>query len=47
MNLTECLDSFKEEATCIAYLEQQRRGGTPACPFCGVMINPYRTNRGL
>lgn len=45
-NLTECLDYFKEEATCIAYLEQQRWGGTPACPFCGV-INPYRTNRGF
>jgi transposase-like protein len=45
-NLTECLDYFKEESTCIAYLEQQRWGGTPACPFCGV-INPYRTNRGF
>lgn len=44
--LTECLDYFKEESTCIAYLEQQRWGGTPACPFCGV-INPYRTNRGF
>jgi transposase-like protein len=45
-NLTECLDYFKDEETCIAYLEQQRWGGTPACPFCGV-INPYRTNRGF
>ena len=44
--LTECLDYFKEEAVCIAYLEQQRWGGTPACPFCGV-IDPYRTNRGF
>lgn len=44
--LTECLDYFKEEAVCVAYLEQQRWGGTPACPFCGV-INPYRTNRGF
>jgi transposase-like protein len=44
--LTECLDYFKEEETCIAYLEQQRWGGTPACPFCGV-IDPYRTNRGF
>ncbi|HEX6848871.1 MAG TPA: IS1595 family transposase, partial [Chitinophagaceae bacterium] len=31
---------------CRQYLEQQRWGGTPACPFCGV-INPYRTNRGF
>jgi transposase-like protein len=45
-NLTECLDYFKEESTCVAYLEQQRWGGTPACPFCGV-INPYRTSRGF
>jgi transposase-like protein len=45
-SLTECLDYFKEESTCIAYLEHQRWGGTPACPFCGV-INPYRTNRGF
>jgi transposase-like protein len=45
-NLTECLDYFKDEATGLAYLEQQRWGGTPACPFCGV-INPYRTNRGF
>lgn len=45
-NLTQCLDYFADEATCIAYLEQQRWGGTPACPFCGV-INPYRTNRGF
>lgn len=44
--LTECLDYFKEEETCRAYLEQQRWAGIPACPFCGV-INPYRTNRGF
>ena len=45
-NLTECLDYFKDEEVCITYLEQQRWGGAPACPFCGV-INPYRTNRGF
>ena len=44
--LTECLDYFKDEEAGLAYLEQQRWGGTPACPFCGV-INPYRTNRGF
>jgi transposase-like protein len=44
--LIELLDYFKDEATCTAYLEQQRWGGTPACPFCGV-VDPYRTNRGF
>lgn len=44
--LIQLLDTFKDEETCIAHLEQQRWGGTPACPFCGV-INPYRTNRGF
>jgi transposase-like protein len=44
--LTECLDFFKDEETCIAYLEEQRWHGTPACPFCGV-VDPYRTNRGF
>ena len=44
--LTECIDYFKEESTCESYLEQQRWGGNPACPFCGC-INPYRTNRGF
>lgn len=34
-------DYFKDEETCKAYLEQQRWGGTPACPFCGV-VNPYQ-----
>jgi transposase-like protein len=43
--LPQLFDFFKDEETCIAYLEQQRWGGTPACPFCGV-INPYKTNRG-
>lgn len=45
-NLVECLDFFKEEGTCREFLEEQRWGSTPACPFCGV-INPYRTNRGF
>lgn len=44
--LIELLDFFKDEDTCRKYLEQQRWGGTPACPFCGV-VNPYRTNRGF
>lgn len=44
--LPQLFDYFKDEETCRNYLEQQRWGGTPACPFCGV-INPYRTNRGF
>jgi transposase-like protein len=44
--LPQLLDFFKNEETCRNYLEQQRWGGTPACPFCGV-IDPYRTNRGF
>jgi transposase-like protein len=45
-SLTQFLDHFKDDDTCRQYLEQQRWGGTPACPFCGV-VNPYRTNRGF
>lgn len=44
--LIQLFDYFDTEDKCKAYLEQQRWGGTPACPFCGV-INPYRTNRGF
>ncbi|HTE09673.1 MAG TPA: IS1595 family transposase [Chitinophagaceae bacterium] len=44
--LAQLFDYFKNEEICKEYLEQQRWGGTPACPFCGV-INPYRTNRGF
>lgn len=45
-NLIELFDYFDTEDKCRAYLEQQRWGGTPACPFCGV-VDPYRTNRGF
>lgn len=44
--LIQLLDFFKDDETCIKYLEQQRWGDTLACPFCSV-INPYRTNRGF
>jgi transposase-like protein len=44
--LLQLLDFFKDEETCRQYLERKRWGGTPACPFCGV-IHPYRTNRGF
>ena len=45
-SLTQFLDHFKDDDVCRQYLEQQRWGGTPACPFCGV-VDPYRTNRGF
>lgn len=44
--IPELLDYFSDEDICRQYLEDQRWGGTPACPFCGV-VNPYRTNRGF
>jgi transposase-like protein len=44
--LPQLFDFFSDEDICRQYLEQRRWGGTPACPFCGV-INPYRTNRGF
>lgn len=37
--------SFKDEVTCLAYLEQQRWGGNPVCPFCGAEKS-YHTDRG-
>lgn len=45
-NLQQLLDFFKDEETCKAYYEQQRWGGTVACPHCG-SIKVYRTNRGF
>ena len=45
-NLKELFDFFKDEETCRNYYEQQRWGGTPACPFCG-SLKVYRTNRGF
>lgn len=44
--LPELFDYFSDEEICRQHLENQRWGGTPACPFCGV-IDPYRTNRGF
>lgn len=45
-NVTQLLDHFKDEATCIAHLEQTRWGGVPACHHCG-SVHVYRTNRGF
>jgi len=44
-SLLQLLDHFKEEKTCIEYLEKQRWDGEPVCPFCGEK-HIYRTNRG-
>lgn len=45
-NLIHCLDYFKDQQTCIAFLEERRWGGTPACHHCG-STHVYRTNRGF
>lgn len=45
-NLIQLLDYFKDQETCIKYLEHQRWGGCkPSCPFCGWQ-KVYKTNRG-
>jgi transposase-like protein len=44
--LPQLLDHFKDEATCVEYLEHQRWGGKPICPHCGY-DKVYRTNRGF
>lgn len=45
-NLPELLNYFKEQKTCIEFLEQQRWGGKPVCTHCGHSEKIYRTNRG-
>jgi len=45
-SLPKLLDHFKDNVTCIEFLEQQRWGKTPVCPFCGSK-QIYRTNRGF
>ncbi|WP_026769601.1 IS1595 family transposase [Asinibacterium sp. OR53] len=44
-NLQQLFDTFKDEDTCKKYLEQQRWGDSPECPFCGCS-KVYRTSRG-
>jgi len=45
-NLQQLFDTFKDEETCRAYLEQQRWNGNIECPFCAC-TKVYRTNRGF
>lgn len=45
-NLKQLFDTFKDEATCKAYLEQQRWNGNVECPFCAA-TKVYKTNRGF
>jgi len=46
-NLQQLLDFFKDEQTCKDWYEQQRWGGSIACPHCGNAGKIYRTNRGF
>jgi transposase-like protein len=45
-SLPQLLNYFKDEQTCIEYLEKQRWNNEPICPFCGSK-HVYRTNRGF
>lgn len=44
-SLIQLVDFFKDDATCVAYMEQLRWGGTPTCPHCDTP-DAYRTARG-
>jgi len=44
-SLPKLLDHFKDNTTCIEFLEQQRWGKNPICPHCGSKVI-YKTNRG-
>ena len=45
-NITELLDHFKDQKTCIEFLEEQRWNGKPTCPHCG-HEKVYRTKAGF
>jgi transposase-like protein len=45
-SLLQVLDYFKDEATCVNYLAEQRWGNEPSCPHCG-NVGAYVTNRGF
>ncbi len=44
-SLPQLLEYFKDEQTCIEFLEKQRWNGNPVCPHCG-HTHVYKTNRG-
>ena len=44
-SLPQVLTHFKDQATCIEFLEQQRWRGVPVCPHC-YSKKSYKTNRG-
>lgn len=44
-NLTQLLDYFKDEKTCIKYYAKLRWNGKPSCPHCA-SEKPYVTTRG-
>ena len=35
MNIVEIFEQFPDQKSCIAYLEEKRWKGEPACPYCG------------
>jgi transposase-like protein len=45
-NITELLDHFKDQKTCIEFLEQMRWDGRPTCPYCN-FEKVYRTKTGF
>jgi len=44
-SLPQLLNHFKNESTCIKYLEKQRWGKKPCCPHCGC-VGAYTLNDG-
>jgi len=45
-SITQLLDFFKDEETCIEYYENIRWAGEPVCPHCESSKKPYKTTRG-
>lgn len=45
-SLPQVLEYFRDEQTCISFLEKQRWDGKPVCPHCS-HEKVYRTNRGF
>ena len=44
-SLPQILTHFKNQETCISFLEEQRWNGKPVCPHCGSK-KTYKTTRG-